>query len=127
MPPYENYFAGGTRTVRGYRDGTLGPRDTPFDNPFGGKLRTTSQTELIVPLPFEADGQSTRFSLFFDIGNVFAEPGDFETAELRQSAGVAFRWFTPFLGILNLSYGFPLNEEPGDETDRFQINFGTGF
>lgn len=127
VPPYENYFAGGTRTVRGYRDGTLGPRDTPFDNPFGGKLRTTSQTELIVPLPFEADGQSTRFSLFFDIGNVFAEPGDFETAELRQSAGVAFRWFTPFLGILNLSYGFPLNEEPGDETDRFQINFGTGF
>ncbi|MGB0212729.1 outer membrane protein assembly factor BamA [Algiphilus sp.] len=127
VPPYENYFAGGTRTVRGYRDGTLGPRDTPFDNPFGGKLRTTSQTELIVPLPFEADGQSTRFSLFFDIGNVFEEPGDFEANELRQSAGVAFRWFTPFLGILNLSYGFPLNDEPGDETDRFQINFGTGF
>jgi len=127
VPPYENFFAGGTRTVRGYRDGTLGPRDTPFDNPFGGKLRTTSQTELVVPLPLESDGQSTRFSLFFDIGSVFAEPGDFEFNELRQSAGVAFRWFTPFLGILNLSYGFPLNDEIGDETDRFQINFGTGF
>jgi outer membrane protein insertion porin family len=35
VPPYENYFAGGSRTVRGFRDGSLGPRDTPFDNPFG--------------------------------------------------------------------------------------------
>jgi outer membrane protein insertion porin family len=127
VPPYENYFAGGSRTVRGYRDGTLGPRDTPFGSPFGGKLRTTAQTELIIPLPFEADGNSTRMSLFFDIGSVFAEPGDFEANELRQSAGLAFRWFTPFLGILSLSYAFPLNDEPQDETDRFQITFGTGF
>lgn len=127
VPPYENFFAGGSRTVRGYRDGTLGPRDTPFRSPYGGKLRTTAQTELIIPLPFAADGNSTRLSLFFDIGSVFAEPGDFEFNDLRQSAGVAFRWFTPFLGILNMSYAFPLNNEPGDETDRFQITFGTGF
>lgn len=127
VPPFENFFAGGARTVRGYRDGTLGPRDTPFDNPFGGKLRTTAQNELIIPMPFEADGQSMRLSVFFDIGSVFAEPGDFEVSELRQSAGIAFRWFTPFLGILNLSYGIPLNDKAGDETDRFQISFGTGF
>lgn len=127
IPPYENYFAGGSRTVRGFRDGTLGPRDTPNGNPFGGKVRSTMQTELIVPLPFEADGNSTRLALFYDIGNVFAEPGDFEFEELRQSWGIAFRWFTPFLGILNLSYAFPLNEEPQDRVDRFQITFGTGF
>ncbi len=127
VPPYNNFFAGGPRTVRGYQDGSLGPRDTPFDNPFGGTVRTTVQNELVIPLPFEADGKSTRFSLFFDIGSVFAEPRDFDTAELRQSAGVAFQWFTPFLGLLDLSYGFPLNDEVGDEVDRFQISFGSGF
>ena len=100
IPPYENFFAGGSRTVRGFRDGTLGPRDTPNDNPYGGKLRTTMQNELIIPLPFAADGNSTRLAAFFDIGNVFAEPGEFEFDELRRSAGIAFRWFTPFLGIL---------------------------
>ncbi|MDT0497258.1 outer membrane protein assembly factor BamA [Algiphilus sp. W345] len=127
IPPYENFFAGGSRTVRGFRDGTLGPRDTPNDNPYGGKLRTTMQNELIIPLPFAADGNSTRLAAFFDIGNVFAEPGEFEFDELRRSAGIAFRWFTPFLGILNLSYSYPLNEQPEDEVDRFQITFGSGF
>lgn len=127
IPPYENFFAGGSRTVRGFRDGTLGPRDTPNNNPYGGKLRTTMQNELIIPLPFAADGNSTRLAAFFDIGNVFAEPGDFEFDELRRSAGIAFRWFTPFLGILNLSYSYPLNERPEDEVDSFQITFGSGF
>jgi outer membrane protein insertion porin family len=127
VPPYENFFAGGPRTVRGYRDGSLGPLDTPFGNPFGGKLRTTLQSELIIPLPIESDGRSTRLSGFFDVGNVFAEPGDFEFAQLRQSAGVAFSWFTPFLGLLQMSYAFPLNEEEADRTDRFQITFGSGF
>jgi outer membrane protein insertion porin family len=127
VPPYQNFFAGGPRTVRGFRDGSLGPRDTPFNNPFGGTLRSTLQNKLIIPLPMESDGRSTRFSLFYDVGNVFATPGDFEATELRQSAGIAFSWFTPFLGLLDLSYAFPLNDQEGDFTDRFQITFGPGF
>lgn len=126
-PPYENYFAGGPRTVRGFQDGSLGPRDTPFRNPFGGTLRTTAQTELVIPTPLESDNKSTRFSLFYDIGNVFAQPGDFQVSELRSSAGISASWFTPFLGLLQLSYSFPLNKKPEDVTDRFQISFGSGF
>ena len=125
-PPYENYFAGGARTVRGYKDATLSPIDS-FGNPFGGKLRTTAQTELIIPTPLESDGKSTRFSLFYDFGNVFAEPGDFKVTELRQSAGIAAQWFTPFLGLLQVSYAYPFNAKEGDRTDNFQITFGGGF
>lgn len=131
IPPYENFFAGGFESVRGYRDGTLGPRDTPppgsEPNPFGGELVTTLQTELIVPTPLESNNKSTRLSVFFDVGNVFAEPGDFEFSELRQSTGVAFYWLTPFFGVLKTSYAVPLNEEDGDEVDNFQISFGVGF
>lgn len=127
VPPYERFFAGGTSSVRGYRDGTLGPRDTPFFNPFGGTLRTVAQTELILPSPLESNNKSTRFSLFYDIGNTFDEPQDFEFDELRSSVGIAFEWFTPFLGLLQLSYAFPLEDQVGDELDRFQINFGRGF
>ncbi len=127
VPPYENYFAGGPRTVRGYRDGTLGPRDTPFRNPYGGALRTTAQADLVIPTPLESDNKSTRLSLFYDIGNVFATPGDFQFSELRTSAGISASWFTPFLGLLQLSYSFPLNKKPTDEVDRFQISFGSGF
>jgi outer membrane protein insertion porin family len=127
VPPYENFFAGGPRTVRGYGDGSLGPLDTPFLNPFGGKFRATAQTNLVIPLPMESDGKSTRFNLFYDVGQVFAQPGDFDAGELRQSAGIAFAWFTPFLGLLDLSYAYPLNAEESDEVDRFQIRFGGGF
>lgn len=126
VPPYENAYAGGPRTVRGYRDGSLGPQDSN-NLPFGGKLRTTLQNDLVIPTPFESDNKSTRVSLFYDIGQVFAEKDNFAFTDMRYSAGISFQWFTPFLGLLQLSYAFPLNDEPGDRTDRFQITFGPGF
>jgi outer membrane protein insertion porin family len=127
VPPYQNYFAGGPNTVRGYRDGTLGPRDTPFDNPFGGKLRTTAQSQLVFPIPVVSDNKTTRMGVFYDVGNVFAQGGDFKVSQLRQSTGIAFSFFTPILGLLDLSYAFPLNAKPGDETQHFQLTFGSGF
>jgi len=124
-PPYENFLAGGTRSVRGYRESSLGPHEGTL--PIGGRFLTVLQNELVIPTPMESDGKSTRTSLFYDIGNVFATPGDFSYTELRQSAGISFTWYTPFLGILDLSYGFPLDEEVTDREDRFQITFGTPF
>jgi outer membrane protein insertion porin family len=124
-PPYENFTAGGARTVRGYRESSLGPREGSLA--IGGRFQAAAQTELVLPMPWENDGKSTRTSLFFDVGNVFASADDFKASELRQSAGMAFTWYTPFLGILDLSYGFPLNQQPGDRGDRFQITFGTPF
>jgi outer membrane protein insertion porin family len=126
-PPYENFLAGGARTVRGYRESSLGPQDPDTKLPIGGRFQTALQTELIVPTPLESDGKSTRASLFYDVGSVFARPEDFSTTALRHAAGIAFTWYTPFLGILDLSYAFPLNDQPGDRTDRFQITFGTPF
>ncbi|HUS23868.1 MAG TPA: outer membrane protein assembly factor BamA [Candidatus Binatia bacterium] len=124
-PPYENFLAGGARTVRGYRESSLGPREN--DIPTGGRFQTALQNNFIIPTPLESDNKSTRFALFFDIGDVFQRPSDFRWNELRQSAGVAFTWYTPFLGILDLSYALPLNDKANDSTDRFQITFGTPF
>jgi outer membrane protein insertion porin family len=127
VPPYQLYFAGGPNTVRGYRDGTLDPRDTPLNNPYGGKLRTTAQTELVFPLPVVSDNKTTRAGAFFDIGNVYADISDFKVSQLRQSTGIAFSFFTPILGLLDLSYAFPLNPQPGDHVTHFQLTFGSGF
>lgn len=126
VPPYENFFAGGARSVRGFRPGTLGPRDSN-GFAFGGNLRTTLQANLILPTPLESNNKSTRLSVFYDIGNVFANRDAFDTAELRSAVGVAFQWFTPFLGLLELSYAQPLDAQPFDREDRFQIDFGAGF
>lgn len=127
IPPYDNLFAGGPDSVRGYRAGTLGPRDTPYNNPYGGTFLTTEQTDLILPIPVVTNNQTTRLSAFFDAGNVFARPGDFKLKNVRTSTGISFTFFTPFLGLLKVSYAFPLNAKPQDDVKRFQISFGTGF
>lgn len=123
IPPYERFFAGGVSSVRGYEASSLGPLDS-LGEPFGGQFRFVNQMELILPSPLESNNKSTRFTLFIDAGNTFNSVEDFEVEQLRASAGIAAYWMTPILGILKFSYAVPLNEEPGDEVDRFQFTFG---
>jgi len=125
VPPYDNFFAGGARSVRGFSNGGLGPRDS-FDNPYGGQFLTTLQSELVIPTFLESDNKSTRLTAFYDIGNVYEDASAFEASELRKSAGVAFYWFTPFFGLLRVSYAAYVDGEEDDEVDRFQFSFGVG-
>lgn len=148
IPPYQNYFSGGPDSVRGFRESTLGPRDS-LGNPYGGNLVTVAQTEVIIPIPKKWQSR-TRFSLFFDIGNVYytgknttfyERDGvtplpdgfyDFSNQDLRQSVGIAAQWLAP-LGLFRFSYGIPMNEEEGnaqifgDETENFQFSIGGAF
>lgn len=126
VPPYNYFFAGGYDTVRGFQPGTLGPHDN-FGNPLGGTFETVLQTDLILPTPLKSNNKTTRFTLFYDMGNVFARPGDWRYAKLSSSAGVAFSWFTPFLGVLRVSYAVPIRTQPSDNIQHFQFSFGTGF
>jgi outer membrane protein insertion porin family len=144
MPPYRQFFAGGPETVRGFRESRLGPKDS-FGNPYGGNFKFTNQAELLLPMP-EKWRNSARFSLFFDIGNVFSDddiafvgkdgvtPVDYEFAfdKLRYSTGVAVQWMAP-LGVFRFSYAIPLNKFDGnaveyaDETEGFQFSIGQAF
>lgn len=125
VPPYDNFFGGGARSVRGFSNGGIGPQDS-FDNPYGGQFLTTLQNELVIPTFLESDNKSTRLAAFYDIGSVYEEASDFDASELRKSAGVAFYWFTPFFGLLRVSYAAYVDGQPGDDTDRFQFSFGVG-
>ena len=50
--------------MRGYRESTLGPKDSN-GNPYGGNFLIANQLEIIVPTPAKIAG-STRVALFFD-------------------------------------------------------------
>lgn len=131
LPFFENFLAGGSRSVRGYEDNTLGPRirdtaSSSFDNSLGGNLKTVASAELIFPLPFIKDDRSWRFTTFVDAGNVFGADQDLEISELRYSAGLGVTWLSPF-GALTASLAAPFNDQPGDETKTFQFTFGSGF
>lgn len=128
LPFFENYFAGGPRTVRGYESNSLGPRDTsPDQDPLGGNVKIVANVELLFPPPFEGFKDTARMGLFFDVGNVFdtdTENPDLE--DLRSSVGISASWLSP-IGALSFSLAQPLKEKPGDEIETFQFNLGTTF
>ena len=143
VPPYKNFFGGGPDSVRGYKEHHLGPRDN-FGNPYGGNLLMSAQLEVILPMP-QKWASRARFSMFFDIGNVFSTTEidffdkmgdpvdyDFDAGNLKQSFGLAAQWLAP-LGLFRFSYAMPLNDDSptstswGDETERFQFTIGGAF
>ena len=125
LPLTDNFFAGGLRSVRGFKANTLGPRDSRGE-PLGGNLKTVGTVEVILPLPFTKDSNTFRITSFFDIGNVYGPNEDFDSDTLRYSTGVAAVWVTP-VGPLTMSYSRPIRTLPNDETQGFQLTFGTSF
>ena len=145
LPPHLNWFAGGPRTVRGYHDDGLGPRDS-LGNPYGGDTLLAGQLEVMTAWP-QRWRESVRVGFFYDAGNVFygadgvafydeaGQPLDygFDWSELRRSTGLALEVLLPF-GLVRASYAVPLDPEEHptsvfrrDDVERFQISFGVGF
>ncbi len=137
LPFFKNFYAGGNSSVRGFANGTLGPKDV-YGDALGGDTRVVGNAELFFPLPGLKDGQSLRMSAFVDAGAVWG-PSDgnpanpynglyekFAFGDIRYSAGVAVLWVSP-MGPLKFSLAQPLVEKDGDETEVFQFTLGSVF
>ncbi|MDP2265828.1 MAG: BamA/TamA family outer membrane protein, partial [Thiobacillus sp.] len=136
LPFFKNFYAGGNSSVRGFTNGTLGPKDANGDA-LGGNKRVIANAELFFPLPGLKDDQSLRMSAFVDAGASFG-PGNisngvpdsryekFAFGDLRYSAGVAVLWVSP-LGPLKFSLAQPLVSKTGDKSEVFQFTLGNVF
>ena len=128
LPFYENFYAGGIGSVRGYDHNSLGPKvlsGAGVGDSIGGNLSTTVTAEVQFPMPFLSDVKGLKASAFVDGGNVF--DGDFDAAEMRYSAGVSATWMTPLGVPLTVSYAKPLNAKDDDETSKVQFSLGATF
>ena len=125
LPLTEHFFVGGLRSVRGFKANTIGPRDS-LGEPLGGSLKVVGTAELILPLPFVEASNTFRITGFLDTGNVYGAQQDFEFDTLRYSVGVGAIWLSP-IGPLTMSFAEPLKTEDVDETQKFQLTFGTSF
>ncbi|MEJ2380739.1 MAG: outer membrane protein assembly factor BamA [Gammaproteobacteria bacterium] len=125
LPFYENFYAGGPDSVRGYKQNTLGPKDE-YGNPKGGNFVLTGGAEVYFPTPFGLDSKQFRLGAFVDFGNVTNGVRNFKVKDLRYSTGVSAVWLSP-VGPLKLSFAKPLNSKPNDQTESFQFSLGGSF
>lgn len=123
VPIFERFFAGGSRTIRGYNERKVGPLDPLTNDPIGGEAMLIGNIEYTVPII-----EIIKLAAFFDIGNVWAKTGDFASGGYKAGSGLGLRIKTP-IGPVNLDYGYPLNDEPGEETrsGKFYFSVSRGF
>ena len=147
LPFYENYYAGGFNSVRGFKDSTLGPRSTPSSGrnpgtiadpdqdplPFGGNVLIQGGVEVLFPMPFVKDQRSLRTSVFWDVGNVFdtnckgdTQDCDISFSNMASSVGLGVTWVTA-LGPLSFSLAMPIKKPDDAETQVFQFSLGQTF
>jgi outer membrane protein insertion porin family len=126
LPFFKSFYAGGPSSVRGYEQSTLGPRDV--NGVLGGSRKVVGNAEILFPVPGLRQDRSARLGLFFDVGQVWLDQSPFTLSDLqmRYSTGLVFSWNSPF-GPLKLSIAQPLNEQPGDQIQKFQFVFGQTF
>jgi len=132
LPFFENYFGGGTGSIRGFKNNTVGPRDSN-GYAFGGSSKIIGNAELFFPVPFMPETKSVRLGTFLDAGSI---NNGFKANNLKYSVGVSGEWMSPF-GALSVSAALPLNAAStataadgtitGDQKQMFQFNFGQNF
>ncbi|MEO1868122.1 MAG: outer membrane protein assembly factor BamA [Methylococcales bacterium] len=123
LPFFQNFYAGGVQTLRGFNDNTVGPKDSQ-GRPWGGSTKLLANAELLFPVPFFEDNQSMRLGTFVDAGMV--SDGGFDTEYLRFSFGLSGTWLSPF-GAITVSTAMPMNTKENDDIKMFQFSMGSNF
>jgi len=120
VPLYERFYPGGTGPdgIRGYGERTVGPYDAGY--PVGGRMLALFSLEYKLRL-----NPQLSFLAFFDAGNTWDRPNQFNLSDLKRGAGIGVRLEIPMLGLIgfDLGYGFD-KARPGWEP-HFQL--GTTF
>ena len=103
LPITESYFAGGSTTLRAFRQDEVAGSDGR-----GGNALVLLNAEYRYPIPFLFSGFGGV--LFYDTGTVFPEVSDFNVGDFTHTAGFGLRYETP-LGPIRADLGFNLNRQ----------------
>ena len=157
LPFYENFYAGGYGSVRGYEASTLGPKSQTYydainddvrykDEDIGGNALVSFGSELILPMPFKGDwADQVRPVLFAEGGQVFDTTDKEDRTFINPNDGTdtgvplltqdnsmrfsAGAGITWYtpIGPISLSYAVPIGDKEGDETEKVQFQIGNTF
>ena len=129
FPVFKNFFGGGLGSVRGFEQGSLGPRDSG-GSVVGGTRKMNLNAELLTPFPGAGNDRSLRLYGFLDVGSVSGPDrglaANANANRLRSSVGVGVSWISP-VGPLRLAFARPIKKYDGDKIQAVQFQIGTNF
>ena len=132
VPFYDRFYLGGLYSLRGFQYRGIGPRDPSYginpqmpNEPIGGDTYWFGSAEYSIPIIQKEKTGGVRFALFYDIGNVAANPYKFDFNNFSDNWGIGLRLNLP-IGPLRLDYGIPIHHDEFNKgSGRFQ--FGVGY
>jgi outer membrane protein insertion porin family len=144
VPIEDRFFAGGSNSVRGYQNNSLGPQEyiPEADEflPLGGNFLMLTNIELRFDIPL-LSRINISGAAFFDGGNVWENIkdvtlGDFQVFKSKEDVdindyfygvGLGIRYNTP-IGPIRLDYGLPIKvREEQSESGLFYLSLGQTF
>ena len=112
LPPSLRFFAGGDRSVSGYRYQSLGPEDAS-GNVIGGRYLAVGSVEYDYRIKKE-----WSVAIFYDAGNAMDH---WNKIDLKQGTGIGVRWHSP-IGPVRLDLAYAISQ-PGIML-RLHFNMG---
>jgi len=125
LPFYKRFFGGGSGSVRGFGNRSLGPL-YPNNEAKGGELSILGSLNLIAPAYFFGNADKMRMSAFIDAGNIFDKGSNLKFGDIRMSTGAGFAYLSP-IGAIGMYWSTPILKKSGDEIENFSFTLGTGF
>lgn len=156
-PFYENFYAGGFTSLRGFGSNSAGPKavyrdysssnngsDIASDESVGGNAIALGSVELIVPTPFASDEARSqiRTSIFFDMASVWDTEFDYREGGADYGDEYYYDYSDPTnyrssygvalqwmspMGPLVFSLAKPIKIYEGDDEEFFTFTIGKTF
>ncbi|MDW6017860.1 outer membrane protein assembly factor BamA [Vibrio plantisponsor] len=156
-PFYENFYAGGFTSLRGFGSNSAGPKavyrdysssnngsDIASDESVGGNAIALGSIELIVPTPFASDEARSqiRTSIFFDMASVWDTEFDYREGGADYGNEYYYDYSDPTnyrssygvalqwmspMGPLVFSLAKPIKIYEGDDEEFFTFTIGKTF
>lgn len=121
----------GSRLMRGFDAGGIGPRDADTGDALGGNKFAVARLEAEFPLGLPEEygisgGLFVDHGSVWDVGNIFDADVLYNDYTARTVVGASIFWTTP-IGPLRFNFTEALDAQAEDETKSFDVTISTSF
>lgn len=129
-PISERFFLGGPNTLRGFDFRGISPREDYVDTVNGEIVDLVKGGDVMFNLNLEIRKKLMERVVglvFLDAGAVWSSFDEIDLGEIRYSVGPGVMVTVPYIGNVQIGYGYTLNKQEGDNDQGFYFTFGNVF